>query len=106
MVSRVAMLVLSLMMATSAAVAQSVPTLFKIVTPKDDVVIGTTGLDIDALARRLVAEGQITAWQYAVRKAANGDLEQGPLRRIAILRQDTLRIEPFASPIRVLPLPP
>jgi hypothetical protein len=106
MVSRVAALVLSLTMATSAAVAQGVPTLFKIVTPKDEVVIATSGIDLDAFAKRLVADGQITVWQYAVRKAANGDLEQAPLRRIAILRQDTLRIEPFASPLRVAPLPP
>lgn len=106
MVSRVATLALSLMMATSVAVAQSVPTLFKIVTPKDDVVIGTSGIDIEALAKRLVAEGQITVWQYSVRKATNGDLQQEPLRRVAILRQDTLRIEPFTSPLKVLPLPP
>ena len=57
------------------------------------------------LRKRLVAEGQVTAWQYAPRKASNGDLEQAPLRKVSILRQETLRIEPFRSPIKVLPLP-
>ena len=49
------------------------PSLFKIVTAKDDVVIGVAGTDLDALAKRLVADGQITVWQYAVHKAASGD---------------------------------
>lgn len=103
---RVVALALCLMMATNAAVAQGVPKLFKIVTQKDEVVIGISDVDLDALAKQLVTDGQMTAWQYAVRKAPNGDLEHRPLRRIAILRQDTLRIEPFASPLRVVPLPP
>ena len=106
MLTRLATLALGLTLATSAAFAQAVPTLFKIVSAKDDVVIGLTGTDIDALAKRLVADGQVTAWQYAVHKAANGDLEQAPLRRVAIMRQESLRIEPFNSPLKVLPLPP
>jgi hypothetical protein len=106
MLKRVSALALGLALATSTAVAQSVPTLFKIVSPKDEVVIAAVGLDLDALAKRLVADGQITVWQYSVHKAANGDLEQAPLRRVAILRQDTLRIEPYTSPLKVAPLPP
>ena len=106
MMIRVAAQALGLALLTSAAIAQSTPSLFKIVTAKDDVVIGVAGTDLDALAKRLVADGQITVWQYAVHKAASGDLEQTPLRRIAILRQDTLRIEPYTSPLKVGPLPP
>ena len=44
----------------------------------------------------------MTVWQYAVRKDASGALQQAPLRRIAIFRNDTLRIEPFASPLPVV----
>jgi hypothetical protein len=106
MMLRVAAQALGLAMLTSAALAQGAPALFKIVTPKDEVVIGVAGTDVDTLAKRLVADGQITVWQYAVHKAASGDLEQTPLRRIAILRQDTLRIEPYTSPLKVVPLPP
>ncbi len=103
---RLAAQALGLAMMTSAAFAQGTPALFKIVTPKDEVVIGVVGTDLDALAKQLVVNGQITVWQYAVHKAASGDLEQIPLRRIAIFRQDTLRIEPYTSPLKVLPLPP
>ncbi len=106
MTLRIAALALGMTLTAGAALAQGVPSLFKVISAKDDVVIGVTGLDIDALAKRIVADGQITAWQYAVHKAANGDLEQAPLRRVAILRQETLRIEPFTSPLKVLPLPP
>jgi hypothetical protein len=39
-----------------------------------------------------------------VRKAANGDLEQAPLRKIGLIATDSLRVEPYASPLRVLPM--
>ena len=103
---RLAAQALGLAMLTSTALAQGAPTLFKIVSPKDNVVIGTTVTDVDTLAKQLVADGHITVWQYAVHHAASGDLEQAPLHQIAILRQDTLRIEPYKSPFKVLPLPP
>ncbi len=106
MMIRLAAQALGFAMLASVAFAQGAPTLFKIVTAKDEVVIGVAGIDLDTLAKRLVADGQITVWQYAVHHGANGDLEQGPLRRIAILRQDTLRIEPYSSPLKVAPLPP
>ncbi len=106
MTKRIAALTLGLMLAACGAWAQTVPSLFKIVSPKDDVVIGVTGMDVDGIAKKLVADGTLSAWQYAVRKNSNGDLEQAPLRRIAILRQDTFRIEPYSSPLKVVPLPP
>ena len=93
---RIAALALLATLQATAAFAQSAPTLFKIVSPKDDVTIGLTDTTVDSLAKRLVADGQITAWQYAVRKATNGDLEQAPLRRVSIFKQDTYRIETLA----------
>jgi hypothetical protein len=93
--------------------AESAPVrLFKIVTAKDDIVVGLTpdelnalgpGPDIDKIARRLAGAGQITVWQYAVRKAGDGALQQAPLHRIAVFRQDTLRIEPYVAAIPVIP---
>ena len=87
--------------------------LFKMITAKDEVVIGVADQelrslgprpDIDNLAERLVSAGQISAWQYAVKKAADGSLVQAPLKRIAVLKSDTLRIEPFnPAPVKVLP---
>jgi hypothetical protein len=87
--------------------------LFKMITAKDEVVIGLSEEelrsfgprpDVDNLAEHLVSAGQITAWQYAVKKAADGALVQAPLRRIAVLKSDTLRIEPYnPAPLKALP---
>ena len=87
--------------------------LFKMVTAKDEVTIGLSDEelrsfgprpDVDNLAEHLVSAGQITAWQYAVKKAADGALVQAPLRRIAVLKSDTLRIEPYnPAPLKALP---
>ena len=86
-------------------------TLFKIITVKDEIVIGLNadelgaigGKDAGAVAKALAAKGQLTAWQYAVKKAANGDLQQAPLRQVGLLANSSLRVEPYASPLMVLP---
>jgi hypothetical protein len=86
-------------------------TLFKIITVKDDIVIGLNtdelgqigGQDAGAVARALAFKGQMTAWQYAVKKGANGDLQQAPLRQVGLMANASLRVEPYASPLAVLP---
>jgi len=86
-------------------------TLFKIITVKDEIVIGLNadelgqigGKDAGAVAKALAAKGEMTAWQYAVKKAANGDLQQAPLRKVGLLANSSLRVEPYASPLAVLP---
>jgi hypothetical protein len=100
---------------TATAFAQTKDTttmrLFKIITVKDDVVIGLSpaeltemgGDDAGAVARALVAKSTLTVWQYAVKKADNGDLEQAPLRKIGLIAHDSLRVEPVATPLKVLP---
>lgn len=55
-----------------------------------------------ALGRALKGSGELTVWQYAVRKGADGELEQAPLRRISILGHDSLRVEPYATRLRVV----
>jgi hypothetical protein len=100
---------LGLGLATPAAADPAV-TLFKVITVKDDIVIGLTadeliqlgGRDAGAVAREIAAKGQMTAWQYHVRKAANGDLQQVPLRRVGLLANASLRIEPYATPLAIL----
>ncbi len=86
--------------------------LFKLVSPRDEVVVGVSeaelrayglGSDLDNLAHRLVAAGQMSLWQYAVSRGPEGDLRQAPLRRIAVFQNDLLRIEPYATPLPVLP---
>ena len=96
------------------ALAQSATVkLFKIVTAKDEVEIGVTdeelrslgaGPDIDVLAKKLADGGQITVWQYAVQRAADGSTVHAPLKRVAIFKTDTLRIEPFnPAPLKAVP---
>ena len=106
-------LAILLMTATQPAFSEDkgMTTLFKIVTVKDEIVIGLSadelgqigGKDAGAVARALAAKGQMTAWQYAVKKGANGDLQQVPLRQVRLMANASLRVEPYASPLAVLP---
>jgi hypothetical protein len=96
--------------AQSAGKADAGTSLFKVVTVKDEIVIGLSGAELDQvgrdagdIARTLVAQGTLAAWQYAVHKGANGDLEQAPLRKIGLIAHDSLRVEPYATPLKVLP---
>jgi hypothetical protein len=105
---------LAFALATGAALAQEASVkLFKIITAKDEVVIGLTDpelrsfgprADVENLAAQLVSAGQVTAWQYAVKRGADGSMVQAPLRRVAVLKSDTLRIEPYnPAPLKTLP---
>ena len=86
--------------------------LFKIVTVKDEIVIGIPddelaqldGKDAGGVAKMLKAKGAISVWQYAAHKSATGDLEQAPLRKIGLIAADSLQVEPYASPLKVLPI--
>ena len=95
----------------SAWAQEKAMNLFKIITVKDEIVIGLTpdelgklgGQDAGVVAKALVSKGEMTVWQYAVRKNASGDLEQAPLRQVGLLANSSLRIEPYATPLKVLP---
>jgi hypothetical protein len=84
--------------------------LFKVVTAKDEIVIGLSEDELAKMdgnagvAKTLVAKGLLGVWQYDVRKAANGDLEQAPLRKVGLIATESLRIGPYATPLRVLPI--
>ena len=93
------------------ALAADKVSLFKVVTAKDEIVIGLPDEDLSKMdgnaagvAKALVARGSLGVWQYTVRKAANGDLEQAPLRKIGLIAADSLRVEPYATPLKVLPI--
>jgi hypothetical protein len=86
--------------------------LFKVITAKDEIVIGLTadelakleGNNAGGIAKMLVAKGSMSVWQYAVRKAPTGDLEQVPLRQVGLIASESLRVEPYASPLKVVPI--
>ncbi|KJC59608.1 hypothetical protein UP10_16900 [Bradyrhizobium sp. LTSPM299] len=94
------------------ALAADKVSLFKVITSKDEVVIGLTDADLaqlegqnaGGLAKMLVAKGSISVWQYAVHKSASGDLEEAPLHRIGLIASDSLRVEPYPTPLKVLPI--
>jgi hypothetical protein len=94
--------------------AQVPVSLFKVVTMKDEVVIGLNTQELQALggpekapagvvASALAARKELTVWQYAVRKAANGDSEMAPLHQIGLLTHDSLRVVPYSTPFAILP---
>ena len=98
------------MMAKAAAAADKV-SLFKVITVKDEIVIGLSADELaqmdgnaGGVAKALVAKGSLSVWQYAVRKAATGDLEQAPLHKIGLISTESLRIEPYATPLKVVPI--
>ncbi len=105
-----------LIVSTAPAIAQgnqkdqTMTSLFKIISVKDEIVIGLSpeelsamgGDDAGAVAKALVAKGTLTVWQYAVRKATSGDLEQAPRAKIGLIAHDALRVEPYKTPLKVI----
>jgi hypothetical protein len=87
--------------------------LFKIITAKDEIEIGFTDDElkamgaspaIEVLAKKLADAGQMTVWQYAVQRAPDGGTVHAPLKRVAVFKTDTLRIEPFnPAPLKAVP---
>ena len=96
---------------SSSSKAETATSLFKVITVKDEIVIGLSVAELDqlgakdagAIARALVAKGTLAVWQYSVQKASNGDLEQVPLRKIGLIAHDSLRVEPYSTPLKILP---
>lgn len=87
--------------------------LFKIITVKDEIVVGLSadelqalgGNDASALAHALAQKGDLTVWQYGVRRGPNGELQQAPTAKIGLLANSSLRVEPYSTPYAVVPHP-
>lgn len=83
--------------------------LFKIVSVRDEIVVGLTpaqqgqldGRDAAGLARALKERGSVEVWRYAVAKGPDGELRNAPTALVSILAHDTVRVEPYASPLPV-----
>lgn len=97
---------------TSVASAQEPVFLFKIITTKDEIVVGLTpseiaelkGNDVSAIGKALAVDGELSLWQFAVRKGSDGSLEEAPLRRVSILGHDSLRVEPYTTTLKIVPI--
>ncbi|MBB4368170.1 hypothetical protein GGD63_000949 [Bradyrhizobium sp. cir1] len=87
--------------------------LFKIVTIKDEIVVGLSaeelqalgGNDASAVAHALAQKGDLTVWQYNVHRGPNGELQQAPTARIGLLANASLRVEPYTTPYPIVPHP-
>ena len=104
-------LALLLLMATPAAWGQNqATTLFKVITVKDEIVIGLNadelgrlgGQDAGAVARALASKGEMTVWQYGVRRGPSGELQQAPTQKIGLLANSSLRVEPYTTPYTIV----
>jgi hypothetical protein len=87
----------------------SAETLFKIVTVKDDIVVGLSdaelnelGGDAGGIAKAIAAKGSLSLWQYAVTQK-DGERMVAPLQKIGVLANASLRVEPYKQPFKVLP---
>ncbi len=86
-------------------------TLFKIITVKDDIVIGLDknelaklgGTDAGAVARALAKQGEMTVWQYGVRRGPNNEPQQAPTQKIGLIANSSLRVEPYSTQYPILP---
>jgi hypothetical protein len=110
-VRRGALAVLMLSAAHRAWAQEKKMALFKIVTTKDDIVIGLTaeelvklgGNDAGAVAGALAKQGSMTVWQYNVRRGANGELQQAPTAKVGLIANSSLRVEPYTTPYTIVP---
>lgn len=83
--------------------------LFKVISPRDEVVVGVETAQLGAgsqpevqrFAALLAEKSPVTVWQYASHKEADGALVQAPLRQVALFKNETLRIEPYATPLPI-----
>lgn len=88
--------------------------LYKVVTTRGEVLLGSTprelaamgpGPEVERIARRISQDGQFTAWRYEVMRAPDGSTRLGARVRVAVLRQDSLMVEPY-SPALPVTAPP
>ena len=104
--------VFALTTVVSLAVAGPVraETLFKIVTVKDEIVVGLNdaelkdlGGDAGGIAKAIAAKGSLSLWQYAVTQGKDGERQVAPRGKVGVLANSSLRVEPYKQPFKVLP---
>ena len=104
----------ALLFSIASGSAQDTKTsLFKVVTVKDEIVIGLSadelkalgGSDASAVAHALAQKGDMAVWQYNVHRGANGELQQGPTAKVGLIANSSLRIEPYTTPYAIVPHP-
>lgn len=93
-----------------ARAAEQGTKLFTFVSETDSIVAALTkddaalGNDAGATGKALHERGSLMVRHYAVRKAKDGELEQAPLAKISVQARGNLRVEPYRTPLRVVPV--
>jgi hypothetical protein len=104
---------LTLVSTLGASAQEAKMNLFKVVTVKDEIIIGLTpeelqalgGSDASAVAHALSQKGDLTVWQYNVHRGQNGEMQQAPTAKIGLLANSTLPVEPYTTPYQIVPHP-
>jgi hypothetical protein len=85
-------------------------TLFKIITVRDDITVGLNdaelkamGGDAGGIAKAIAAQGSVALWQYAVTQQQGGERVVTPRGKVGLLAHQSLRVEPYKQPFKVLP---
>jgi hypothetical protein len=106
-----AFLFLALASTQSSQAQENKIDLFKVITVKDEIVIGLSadelkalgGSDASAVAHALAQKGDMAVWQYNVHRGSNGELQQAPTARIGLIANSSLRVEPYTTPYAIVP---
>lgn len=109
--TRVALAALAIAATQGAWAQENKMNLFKVITVKDEIVIGLSdaelkalgGRDAGAVAHALTQKGDVTVWQYNVHRGANGELLQAPTAKIGLISNTSLRVEPYTTPYAIVP---
>jgi hypothetical protein len=110
-VRRGALAVLMILAAQGASAQEKKINLFKVITVKDEIVIGLSadelkalgGSDAGTVAHALAQKGDMTVWQYNVHRGPNGELQQAPTAKIGLIANSSLRVEPYTTPYAIVP---
>lgn len=96
-----------LALSTHGALAEM---LFKVITVKDEIVIGLNDTELKAmggdaagLAKELASKGTLGVWQYGVKQAQDGERQMAPVHKVGLMAHDSVRVEPYKQPFKVLP---
>lgn len=83
-------------------------TLFKIVTVKDEVVVGLNdaelGGDAGGIAKAIASKGSLSVWQYGQKHAAGGEREMRRSQKLACLPTTPCGSSPSSSRSRYCPM--
>ncbi len=107
---RIFFVIMALAISAPALAGDARPaSLYKLITANEEIIVGFNAKELallggdspSVIAGALASKSEVTVWQYAVRKAPNGDLEYAPLRQVSLIANSTRRVEVYKAAISV-----